>query len=143
MANIEINLTLEGEEALRVLQAILNKGAEVSVTQTPVVEQTTEKEKVASKFPLKGGTGLNSRWTDEEMEYLSCMVQDYYAEKGTTYFNLKDKDRVEDEFFALCGKLRTWKGLNVRTSVMRGRGDARFFPEGIRDLKRKKTPTRS
>ena len=33
MANIEINLTLEGEEALRVLQAILNKGAEVSVTQ--------------------------------------------------------------------------------------------------------------
>ena len=139
MANIEINLNLEGEEALRVLQAILNKGANVSVTQTPVVEKTTEPEAYKKSVFGSGGT----RWTEKEMEYLSCMVQDYYAEKGTTYFNLKDKDKVEDEFFALCGKLRTWKGLNVRTSVMRGRGDKRFFPDGIRELKRKTTPKRS
>ena len=56
MANIEINPTLEGEEALRVLQAILNKGAEVSVTQTPVVEETTNR-RLKKKLPRKTGHG--------------------------------------------------------------------------------------
>ena len=57
MANIEINLTLEGEEALRVLQAILNKGAEVSVTQTPVVEETTKPETQEEVAPKTGHGG--------------------------------------------------------------------------------------
>jgi len=45
MSKIEINLTLEGEDALRVLRALVSKGTTLSVPSTPtVVEETLEKE---------------------------------------------------------------------------------------------------
>lgn len=138
MANIEINLTLEGEEALRVLQAILNKGADVSVTQTPVVEETIKPETQEEVAPKN-----RARWTEREIDYLSCMVKDHYAEHGLISFRHEDRMKVEAEFFDLCGTIRTWKGMNVRTSIMRGKGDKRFFPDGKKKVKRKKTPKRS
>ncbi len=137
MTNIEINLTLEGEEALRVLQAILNKGAEIPVTHTPVVEKTAKPE--TNNWTHQ----KNTRWTERQIDYLSCMVRDHYAEHGLISFRHEDRMKVEAEFWDLCGAIRSWKGMNVRTSIMRGKGDKRFFPDGKKKVKRKKTPKRS
>ena len=138
MSKIEINLTLEGEDALRVLRALVSKGTTLSVPPTPtVVEETLEKEPQKEKSYTKR---LMQRWSDDELEYLALMQKDYYQEHGVVSFRYIHKELLESEFYALSGVPRTIKSLNVRLSIMRQGGNEAYFPEGKKKVKRKKVP---
>lgn len=138
MSKVEINLTLEGEDALRVLRALVSKGTTLSVPSTPtVVEETLEKEPQGKPSYTKR---MMQRWSDEELEYLSLMQKDYYQEHGIVSFRYIHKELLESEFYALSGVPRTIKSLNVRLSIMRQGGNEAYFPEGKKEVKRKKIP---
>ena len=138
MSKIEINLTLEGEDAMNVLRALVSKGTTLSVpSTTTVVEETPEKEPQQKPAYKKR---LMTKWTQRELDYLALMQRDYYKEHGVVSFRHSHKEAIESEFFSLCGIPRTIKSLNVRLSIMRQGGNKQFFPEGEKKVKRKKTP---
>lgn len=138
MSKIEINLTLEGEDAMRVLRALVSKGTTLSVPPTTtVVEETPEKEPQTKPAYTKR---LMQRWSNVELDYLELMQRDYYKEHGVVSFRHIHKEKIESEFFSLCGVPRTIKSMNVRLSIMRQGGNEAYFPEGKKKVKRKKTP---
>ena len=138
MSKIEINLTLEGEDAMRVLRALVSKGTTLSVPPTnTVVEETPEKEPQTKPAYTKR---LMAKWTQREMDYLALMQRDYFKEHGVVSFRHTHKENIESEFFSLCGVPRTIKSMNVRLSIMRQGGNKAYFPEGNNKVKRKKTP---
>lgn len=140
MTKVNINLTLEGEDAMKVLRAILLKGQSNAPTQTteiPVEENI--KEDVPVKESLHNrGAGLRFKtppWSDSELDYLALMLNDYYTEKKVTAFRQSDWETIEKEFTNLTGNVRTGKSMTVRVSMMRKREDERFFPEGMENRK--------
>ena len=132
---IDISISLEGEQAMKLLQALASiSDATVAVEEVPVekpapktapkvVPKKTEKEK-----PKKSSMGTWS-WTESELDYLSSMLSDFYAEHGKITFPAKST-ALADEFYSLTGVRRTQKALSVRIAMRRKSGDKRFFPEG-------------
>ena len=134
-SKIDISISLEGEQAMKLLQALASiSDATVAVEEVPVekpapkaapkiVPKKTEKEK-----STKSSTGAWA-WTEAELDYLSSMLSDYYAEHGKITFPAKSTV-LADEFYSLTGVRRSQKALSVRISMRRKDGDKRFFPEG-------------
>lgn len=146
ITKIELNFTLEGEDAVAVLRAILGAKAEVksdvaTKAVSPVEPKKTEvPEKKQDKRKKKGAGSrfLIAPWSDSELDYLSALQEDYYNSNEISTFRLADRKSVEQEFESLTGTKRSLKALNVRISIMRGRDDTRFFPEGKKRRKKRK-----
>jgi len=141
-----LNFTLKGDEAVAVLRAILGAKAEVKSEEatkaTPPVQQK-KTEVPVEKQDKRTNKGAGSRfllapWSDSELEYLSALQEDYYNSNKVSTFRIADKKSVEQEFESLTGTKRSVKALNVRISIMRGRDDTRFFPEGKKRRKKRK-----
>lgn len=136
MSRVNIEISLEGEDAMKVLRALLLKGQS---TSTAVEQQETITQDVVEDVPVevtnpREGQGARFKtpaWTAEELEYLALMQKDYYAEHGLISFRKVDFPALEAELFNLAGTVRTGKSMTVRLSMMRKREDERFFPEGI------------
>ena len=138
MSRVNIEISLEGEDAMKVLRALLLKGQS---TSTAVEQQETITQDVVEDVPVEDtntreGQGARFKtpaWTAKELEYLSLMQKDYYAEHGLISFRKVDFPVLEAELFDLAGTVRTGKSMTVRLSMMRKREDERFFPEGIKN----------
>ena len=140
MTKVNINLTLEGEDAMKVLRAILLKDQSKAPTQT---KEIPVKENIKKDVPVKvstrnRGAGIRFKappWSDEELDYLALLLDDYYTEYKVTSFRQDDWKTLEKEFFNLTGIARTAKSMCVRVSIRRKRDDDRFFPEGKENRK--------
>ena len=132
---IDISISLEGEQAMKLLQALASiSDATVAVEEVPVVKPAPKAapkaapKKTEKVKPTKTSMGTWS-WTEAELDYLSSMLTDFHAENGRITFPAKSTEQAE-EFYSLTGVERTQKALNVRIAIRRKAGDKRFFPDG-------------
>lgn len=128
---IDISISLEGEQAMKLLQALASiTEATVAVEEVPVAKPAPKAapKKTEKAKPKRTSMGTMT-WTDDQLDYLSSMLSDYYAEHGNITFPAKSTVQAE-EFYSLTGVRRTQKALNVRIAMRRKDGDKRFFPDG-------------
>ena len=121
-SKIDISISLEGEQAMKLLQALASiTDATVAVEEVPVAKPAPKAapKKTKKAKPKRTSMGTWS-WTEEQLDYLSSMLSDYYAEHGKISFPAKSLTSVR----------RTQKALNVRIAMRRKDGDKRFFPDG-------------
>ena len=130
-SKIDISISLEGEQAMKLLQALASiTDATVAVEEVPVAKPAPKAapKKTKKAKPKRTSMGTWS-WTEEQLDYLSSMLSDFHAEHGKITFPAKSTVQAE-EFYSLTGVRRTQKALNVRIAMRRKDGDKRFFPEG-------------
>ena len=130
-SKIDISISLEGEQAMKLLQALASiTDATVAVEEVPVAKPAPKAapKKTKKAKPKRTSMGTWS-WTEEQLDYLSSMLSDYYAEHGKISFPAKSTAHAE-EFYSLTSVRRTQKALNVRIAMRRKDGDKRFFPDG-------------
>lgn len=128
---IDISISLEGEQAMKLLQALASiTDATVAVEEVPVAKPAPKAapKKTEKAKPKRTSMGTMT-WTDDQLDYLSNMLSDHYAEHGNITFPAKSTVQAE-EFYSLTGVRRTQKALNVRIAMRRKDGDKRFFPDG-------------
>ena len=128
---IDISISLEGEQAMKLLQALASiSDATVAVEEVPVAKPAPKAapKKTKKAKPKRTSMGTWS-WTAEQLDYLSSMLSDFHAEHGKITFPAKSTVQAE-EFYSLTGVRRTQKALNVRIAMRRKDGDKRFFPDG-------------
>ena len=128
---IDISISLEGEQAMKLLQALASiTDATVAVEEVPVAKPAPKaaSKKTKKAKPKRTSMGTWS-WTEEQLDYLSSMLSDFHAEHGKITFPAKSTAQAE-EVYSLTGVRRTQKALNVRVAMQRKDGDKRFFPDG-------------
>ena len=128
---IDISISLEGEQAMKLLQALASiTDATVAVEEVPVAKPAPKAAPKKTKKAKPKRTSMGTMtWTDEQLDYLSSMLSDFHAEHGKITFPAKSTAQAE-EFYSLTGVRRTQKALNVRVAMQRKDGDKRFFPDG-------------
>ena len=87
-SKIDISISLEGEQAMKLLQALASiTDATVAVEEVPVAKPAPKAapKKTKKAKPKRTSMGTWS-WTEEQLDYLSSMLSDYYAEHGKISF---------------------------------------------------------